>query len=53
MTGTVSTKTMVNLTTYTADNSLAATYNIAVTATLSGYPYATLSTAPKTVSLVI
>jgi hypothetical protein len=53
MTGTVSTKTMVSFTTYTADNSLAATYNIGVTATLSSYPYATLSTAPKTVSLVI
>ena len=45
MTGTVTTKNTVNLSTYTSDRSLAAPYNVAVTATLFGYPYASLSTA--------
>ncbi len=45
MTGTVTTKNTVNFTTYTSNRLLAATYNVAVTATLSGYPYAALSTA--------
>jgi hypothetical protein len=42
---TVATKNTVNLTTYTSNRLIAATYNVAVTATLSGYPYGTLSTA--------
>ena len=52
MTGSVF-KTSVNLTIYTADKLLAATYPIAVTATLSGYPYATISTTPYAVALVV
>ena len=53
MTGTVTTKNTVNLTTYTADSSLAATYVVAVTATLSGYPYAPLSTPTLNLPLVV
>jgi hypothetical protein len=45
MTGTVTKKETVNLMTYTADNSHAAAYTVAITATLSGYPYAPLSTS--------
>ncbi len=53
MTGTVTTKNTVNLTTYTADRLHAAAYNVAVTATLSGYPYAALSTATLNLPLNI
>jgi hypothetical protein len=49
----VSSTSTVNLTTYTADKSLAATYNFLVTATLSGYPYPSISAAPFAVSLVV
>ncbi len=49
MTGSVSSATIVDLTTYTADKSLADTYTVTVTATLSGYPYSTISTAPHAV----
>ena len=35
----------VNLMTYTTDRSHTAAYTVAVTATLSGYPYNALSTA--------
>ncbi len=53
MTGTVTTKNTVNLTTYTADKSHAATYVVAVIATLSGYPYAPLSTATLNLPLEV
>ncbi len=53
MTGSVSSTTIVDLMTYTADKSLADTYTAFVTATLSGYPYTTISTAPHTVSIVV
>ena len=53
MTGSVSSKTTVSLTIYTVDKSLAATYPVAVKATLSGYPYPTLSTAAYVVSLMV
>ena len=53
MTGAVIAKTIVNLTTYTEDNSLAATYPVVVTATLSGYPFPALSTSPKAFSFMV
>ena len=51
MTGTVTTMDTVNLRTYTSDRSLAATYPIAVTATLSGYPHTT--PAPATLNFTL
>ena len=53
MTGSVSSTTNVNLATYTAVKSLANTYTVTVTATLSGYPYSTISTAPHDVSILV
>jgi hypothetical protein len=52
-TGSVSSTTIVSLATYTSDKSLAATYTVAVIATLSGYSYPTLSTALFDVALVV
>ena len=51
--GTVTTLDTVNLTTYTASSALAATYNFAVTATLTGYPTAPAPTFSFWVSLVV
>jgi hypothetical protein len=53
MTGSVTAKTTVNLATYTANNSLAGTYNFAVTGALSGYPYTALSTAAFSVNISV
>jgi hypothetical protein len=53
MTGSVSSTTIVKLATYTADKSLAKTYTGTVTATLSDYPYSTISTAPHAISIVV
>jgi hypothetical protein len=51
--GSVSSTNIVNLATYTTDKSLAATYTVAVIATLSGYPYTTISTPSFAVALVV
>ncbi len=51
--GSVSSTTIMKLKTYTSDKSLAATYTFTVVATLSGYPYTALSTAPFAVALVV
>jgi hypothetical protein len=53
MTGSVTAKTTVNLATYTSNISLAGPYSFAVTGTLSGYPYPTLSTVAFPISIVI
>ena len=63
MTASVSTKTTVNLAIYTADKSLAATYNVVLTVTpiypiistsiLPGYSYPTTSTAPYAASITV
>jgi hypothetical protein len=52
MTGSVATKTTVNLTTYTADTTKVGTYTAVLTATLIGYS-STISTAPYNVSLLV
>jgi hypothetical protein len=52
-TASVSSTNIVNLATYTTDKSLAATYTVAVIATLSGYPYTAISTASFAVTLVL
>ena len=53
MTVSVSSTTTGKLATYTADKSLADTYTGTVTATLSDYPYTTISTAPLPVSIKV
>jgi hypothetical protein len=52
MTGSVATKTTLNLATYTADTTKVGTYTAVLTATLIGYS-STISTAPYNVSLLV
>jgi hypothetical protein len=52
MTGSVATKTTVNLATYTSDTTKAGTYTAVLTATLIGYS-STISTAPYNVNLLV